>query len=351
MVGGDEPDRLRRGRPRPPAQADVFTVISAHIVGMYGARARRRRPDRPDRPRPAMVDGPRPDGRLDARARLVDELPGTSASLFGLGLGWNLSYVAATTELVGPRASRRARQADRPLRPALELHRRRARAARRRRLHRARSRGAGARAPRLRRPCRRSGSSATIRRSADADRAPLSPWNGQDPLLSCHENLTAKAGEVEPRLVRRRRRGQDPRPARDPDRRHAARQEQAASTRRTSTRATSSSSSTPRRSRSPARSSTRRCTTATPAIRAASRTRTLREQLERRPTEVLRKAVKGMLPRNRLARQQITKLKIYAGPEHPHEAQAPKPLWRSTVRGRAALSTSAPASARPRSRA
>jgi large subunit ribosomal protein L13 len=54
--------------------------------------------------------------------------------------------------------------------------------------------------------------------------------------------------------------------------------------------------------------------------------RTLREQLNRRPTEVLRKAVKGMLPRNRLARQQITKLKIYAGPEHPHDAQGPKPL-------------------------
>ena len=56
------------------------------------------------------------------------------------------------------------------------------------------------------------------------------------------------------------------------------------------------------------------------------RTRTLREQLERRPTEVLRKAVKGMLPRTRLARTQITKLKIYAGAEHPHVAQAPKPL-------------------------
>ena len=54
--------------------------------------------------------------------------------------------------------------------------------------------------------------------------------------------------------------------------------------------------------------------------------RTLREQLQRRPTDVLRKAVKGMLPRNRLARQQLLKLKIYAGPEHPHEAQAPKPL-------------------------
>jgi large subunit ribosomal protein L13 len=54
--------------------------------------------------------------------------------------------------------------------------------------------------------------------------------------------------------------------------------------------------------------------------------RTLREQLDRRPTEVLRTAVKGMLPKNRLAARQLTKLKIYAGPEHPHEAQAPKPL-------------------------
>ena len=56
------------------------------------------------------------------------------------------------------------------------------------------------------------------------------------------------------------------------------------------------------------------------------RSRTLREQLDRRPTEVLRVAVKGMLPKNRLARQQITKLKIYAGPEHPHEAQNPRSL-------------------------
>ena len=54
--------------------------------------------------------------------------------------------------------------------------------------------------------------------------------------------------------------------------------------------------------------------------------RTLREQLDRRPTEVLRTAVKGMLPKNKLARQQITKLKIYAGPEHPHDAQEPKPF-------------------------
>ena len=54
------------------------------------------------------------------------------------------------------------------------------------------------------------------------------------------------------------------------------------------------------------------------------RSRPLREQLERMPTEVLRKAVRGMLPRNRLGRQQLTKLKVYAGPEHPHGAQEPK---------------------------
>jgi large subunit ribosomal protein L13 len=56
------------------------------------------------------------------------------------------------------------------------------------------------------------------------------------------------------------------------------------------------------------------------------RERTLGDELERRPTEVLRRAVKGMLPRNRLANQQINKLKIYAGAEHPHAAQNPSPL-------------------------
>lgn len=48
--------------------------------------------------------------------------------------------------------------------------------------------------------------------------------------------------------------------------------------------------------------------------------------LQRRPAEVLRKAVKGMLPKNRLAAQQIVKLKIYAGPKHPHVAQKPEEL-------------------------
>jgi large subunit ribosomal protein L13 len=64
------------------------------------------------------------------------------------------------------------------------------------------------------------------------------------------------------------------------------------------------------------------------------RSRTLAEELERRPTEVIRKAVKGMLPRNRLGRAQITKLKVYAGPEHPHEAQRPSPLPASFSRTR-----------------
>jgi large subunit ribosomal protein L13 len=54
--------------------------------------------------------------------------------------------------------------------------------------------------------------------------------------------------------------------------------------------------------------------------------RTLREQLQRRPTEVIRKSVKGMLPKNKLAAVQINKLKVYAGPEHPHVAQQPKQL-------------------------
>ena len=56
------------------------------------------------------------------------------------------------------------------------------------------------------------------------------------------------------------------------------------------------------------------------------RSRTFEEMIERRPEEVLRLAVKGMLPRNRLGRQQLRKLKIYAGPDHPHQAQQPVPM-------------------------
>ena len=56
------------------------------------------------------------------------------------------------------------------------------------------------------------------------------------------------------------------------------------------------------------------------------RSRTLEEMLDRRPEEVIRLAVKGMLPRNRLARAQLRKLKVYAGPDHPHAAQQPKQM-------------------------
>lgn len=52
----------------------------------------------------------------------------------------------------------------------------------------------------------------------------------------------------------------------------------------------------------------------------------LRDQLARHPERVLQAAIRGMLPKNKLGRQMIKKLKVYAGDEHPHEAQQPKPL-------------------------
>ena len=54
--------------------------------------------------------------------------------------------------------------------------------------------------------------------------------------------------------------------------------------------------------------------------------RTLDEMLARRPEEVIRSAVKGMLPRTRLGRAQLRKLKVYAGPDHPHAAQQPQEM-------------------------
>jgi large subunit ribosomal protein L13 len=56
------------------------------------------------------------------------------------------------------------------------------------------------------------------------------------------------------------------------------------------------------------------------------RSRSLGEMLARRPEEVIRLAVKGMLPRTRLGRAQLRKLKVYAGPDHPHAAQQPEPM-------------------------
>ncbi len=53
---------------------------------------------------------------------------------------------------------------------------------------------------------------------------------------------------------------------------------------------------------------------------------TLGHLMERRPEEAVRRAVKGMVPHSRLGAQQLRKLKIYAGADHPHQAQRPEPL-------------------------
>jgi len=52
----------------------------------------------------------------------------------------------------------------------------------------------------------------------------------------------------------------------------------------------------------------------------------LRDMLAKHPTRVIEHAVRGMLPKNRLGRRMFKKLKVYAGPDHPHHAQRPKPL-------------------------
>lgn len=56
------------------------------------------------------------------------------------------------------------------------------------------------------------------------------------------------------------------------------------------------------------------------------RSRTYSELLDSRPEEAVRRTVRGMVPKNRLGRAQLKKLKVYAGPTHPHAAQQPKPL-------------------------
>ena len=56
------------------------------------------------------------------------------------------------------------------------------------------------------------------------------------------------------------------------------------------------------------------------------RERTAAEMRQIKPEELVRLAVRGMLPKNRLSRKLVTKLKVYAGPEHPHSAQKPEPL-------------------------
>jgi large subunit ribosomal protein L13 len=56
------------------------------------------------------------------------------------------------------------------------------------------------------------------------------------------------------------------------------------------------------------------------------KTESARELMEKRPEELIRRAVKGMLPKSRLGSQLYTKLKVYAGATHPHQAQTPEPL-------------------------
>ena len=67
------------------------------------------------------------------------------------------------------------------------------------------------------------------------------------------------------------------------------------------------------------------------------KSRTYADLLADRPDEAVRRTIRGMLPKNRLGRQMLTKLKVYAGPDHPHSAQHPEPLSiehaRATVAG------------------
>ena len=61
---------------------------------------------------------------------------------------------------------------------------------------------------------------------------------------------------------------------------------------------------------------------------------TYADLLARKPEEAIRRSVKGMLPKGPLGRQQLKKLKVYAGPEHPHSAQQPQPLELAHARAR-----------------
>ena len=138
-------------------QSDVFTVISLHIVGMYAlVLVIGQLVDAVGR-RPCQVAGLLLMALSTLGLAWFESVLWMSASLFLLGLGWNISYVAAVTELADRALTGRAREADRAHGPALELHRRGPRAARRRRLQRVRRRGAGARRDGSSWPCPRPG--------------------------------------------------------------------------------------------------------------------------------------------------------------------------------------------------
>jgi large subunit ribosomal protein L13 len=66
------------------------------------------------------------------------------------------------------------------------------------------------------------------------------------------------------------------------------------------------------------------------------KTTTYGELLANKPEEAIRRTVRGMLPKNRLGRQMLKKLKVYAGPVHPHSAQQPQPLEIAHARSRSA---------------
>jgi large subunit ribosomal protein L13 len=61
---------------------------------------------------------------------------------------------------------------------------------------------------------------------------------------------------------------------------------------------------------------------------------TYADLLDTKPADAVRRTVKGMLPKNRLGNQMLRKLKVYAGPTHPHDAQNPKPLVLDAARAR-----------------
>lgn len=63
------------------------------------------------------------------------------------------------------------------------------------------------------------------------------------------------------------------------------------------------------------------------------KTETFAKLQSRLPERIIEQAVKGMLPKNSLGRQLLTKLKVYAGPSHPHQAQKPQPLEIQTIPG------------------
>jgi large subunit ribosomal protein L13 len=65
------------------------------------------------------------------------------------------------------------------------------------------------------------------------------------------------------------------------------------------------------------------------------KSQTYADLLAKKPEEAVRRTIRGMVPKNRLGRQQLTKLKVYAGPTHPHAAQMPQPLELDHAKARA----------------